>query len=169
MPVGKGSIDRANKAKKTKQPINSYKTDASGALIQNLIIKIVDLELMPDELNKNEYNVEVFNLLKDSIKKYGIIVPIVVIRIGEDRFRIISGYDRVKICKELGIETIKAEVLDGFNEKELVEITKVLNIDKVNTVRSNDLGCSIKVESDEDNTDKYVSKFENKPLPTYLL
>jgi hypothetical protein len=50
--------------------------------------------------------------LKDSIKQFGVMVPIVVSQRGEDQYLLIDGERRFWACKALGIKKIPAFVLD---------------------------------------------------------
>ncbi|HHE75609.1 MAG TPA: hypothetical protein ENL31_00595, partial [Candidatus Aciduliprofundum boonei] len=64
-------------------------------------------------------NADDYDTLKDSIKKYGIKVPIVV----NKDYEIIDGYSRYKIAKEIGLKKIPCKVIsfkDKFEEREYV-------------------------------------------------
>lgn len=56
---------------------------------------------------KDDMNME---MLIDSIKNYGVMVPVVVRPQGEDSFEVISGHRRIYASKKAGLETIPAFV-----------------------------------------------------------
>lgn len=64
---------------------------------------------MYDEVKKEE--------LKDSIKINGLLESIIVRKIDNDKFEILSGHNRVECCKELGYSTISAKIVDCDDEK----------------------------------------------------
>lgn len=50
--------------------------------------------------------------MEESIKRYGQLLPVVVGKDG-DRYEILDGFKRLRACRRLGIQTIKASVLYG--------------------------------------------------------
>lgn len=58
------------------------------------------------------YSEEKKREVKKSIKRFGVLEPIIVREIGEDKYEIIAGHNRVECCRELGISTIKAIVMN---------------------------------------------------------
>ena len=88
------------------------------------------------EENKNITNIEISKLvafrkgqpfsmydknkkeeMKESIKENGILVPIIVRKIENDKYEIISGHNRVECAKELGFSTIPSQIVDCDDEK----------------------------------------------------
>ena len=63
---------------------------------------------MYDENKKEE--------MKESIKENGILVPIIVRKIENDKYEIISGHNRVECAKELGFSTIPSQIVDCDDE-----------------------------------------------------
>ena len=55
--------------------------------------------------------------MKESIKENGILVPIIVRKIENDKYEIISGHNRVECAKELGFSTIPSQIVDCDDEK----------------------------------------------------
>ena len=64
---------------------------------------------MYDENKKEE--------MKESIKENGILVPIIVRKIENNKYEIISGHNRVECAKELGFSTIPSQIVDCDDEK----------------------------------------------------
>ena len=63
------------------------------------------------------------NELSNSIKRYGIIQPL-VLRHLEDKYEIVDGERRYKAAKRIGLETVPAIVLE-INDKELETIARM--------------------------------------------
>lgn len=55
--------------------------------------------------------------MKNSIKENGVLVPIIVRKIENDMYEILSGHNRVICAKELGFSTIKAQIVDCDDDK----------------------------------------------------
>lgn len=63
------------------------------------------------------YNENKKEEMKESIKENGILVPIIVRKIENDKYEIISGHNRVMCAKEIGFSTIKAQIVDCDDDK----------------------------------------------------
>ena len=86
--------------------------------------KLVELKISEVEPNKDQprknFNEEALNELASSIKQFGVLSPIVVVRI-EDKYQIVAGERRFRAAKLAGLSTIPAIVrtLDAQNQLEL--------------------------------------------------
>lgn len=80
---------------------------------------------MFDETKKQE--------VLESIKENGVLVPIIVRKIANDKYEIISGHNRVECSKELQLSTIPAQIVDcDDNKATLIMIdTNLCNRDKI--------------------------------------
>lgn len=76
---------------------------------------------------RTEFDEEALIELSESIKLYGIIQPITVRKIDDDRYQLISGERRLRASKMLNLETIPAYVRQA-NDHELLEMALVENI-----------------------------------------
>lgn len=100
MPIGSASIKRASGAinktgeKNKKSSFSSIRT-------------LVDLEISKIKFDKITLNLDD---LKKSIKKYGVLNPVSVLKDGND-FILISGKSRLTVASELNLETIPAIVI----------------------------------------------------------
>ena len=94
--------------------------------------KVVELKLsdvLPNRFQPRiKFDEESINELADSIKKYGVIQPIVVRQIG-DKYEIIAGERRYKASVIAGKETIPAIIYE-LNDKESVEIALLENVQR---------------------------------------
>lgn len=100
MSVGKGSLKRASA---------QSKPAVKKVVCDNSILEVaVDTLLFQP--------VTVGGDLVKSVKTYGAILPVAVVRKGE-QLAVIDGVKRVSALRELGVKTVKVIVLSG-NEKE---------------------------------------------------
>ena len=69
----------------------------------------------------------------ESIKENGVLVPIIVRKIDNEKYEIIAGHNRVDCSKELGLSTIPAQIVDcDDNRATLIMIdTNLCNRDKI--------------------------------------
>ena len=77
---------------------------------------------------RQDFDLEKMEELKESIKKHGIIQPIVVRKMA-DGYELVAGERRLKAAKEIGIKRIPAIIKNFSNEKSL-EIALVENIQR---------------------------------------
>lgn len=86
---------------------------------EHKILKVADL--ISAEYNPRKINGKELDDLKDSIKRFGLVEPIVVNGHKARKNIIISGHQRISICKELGMVEVPCNVvnLDIEMEKEL--------------------------------------------------
>lgn len=94
---------------------------------------------MYDETKKQE--------VLESIKENGVLVPIIVRKIPNGKYEIISGHNRVECSKELHLSTIPAQIVDcDDNKATLILIdTNICNRDKIPPVEK---GYAYKMKMD---------------------
>ena len=76
-------------------------------------ITMIDINLL-DEFNNHIFSAisqNKFEELKESVARSGVLSPIIV-RKKQDRYEIISGHNRTRCCKELGIKEIPTIIKD---------------------------------------------------------
>ena len=96
---------------------------------KGLFIEIEAKNLTPNLFQpRKNFNKEKMEELKESIKKHGIIQPIVVRKMANG-YEIIAGERRLKAAKEIGLKKIPAIIKSINNEKSL-EIALVENIQR---------------------------------------
>lgn len=76
---------------------------------------------------RTEFDEEAMNELCESIQQLGIIQPITVRKIDENKFQLISGERRLRASKMAGLETIPAYIRKA-NDQEMLEMALVENI-----------------------------------------
>ncbi|MBF4692322.1 ParB N-terminal domain-containing protein [Fusibacter ferrireducens] len=73
------------------------------------------------------YEGERFNDMVESIKNYGVIVPIVVRKV-DDKYEILSGHNRVNAAKEAGLTEVPTVIKEGLTEEEATLIVTETNL-----------------------------------------
>lgn len=96
--------------------------------------KLINLNIEMLTSNKNQprrvFNDESLEELANSIKKYGIINPIIVRQVGE-KYEIIAGERRFRAAKLAGLTEIPA-IVKSIDELELLEISLIENLQREN-------------------------------------
>ncbi|MEA5017155.1 MAG: ParB/RepB/Spo0J family partition protein [Erysipelotrichaceae bacterium] len=90
-------------------------------------IKVLDIRPNPYQPRKN-FDREKLTELAQSIKEHGVFTPILV-RQGITGYELIAGERRLRACKEAGLETIPAIILELSDEK-MMEISVLENIQR---------------------------------------
>jgi ParB family chromosome partitioning protein len=67
--------------------------------------------------------------LAASIKEHGLIQPIIVCSIGEDRYRIIAGERRWRACRMAGLEEVPALIRD-YDDRKISEVSLIENLQR---------------------------------------
>lgn len=62
--------------------------------------------------NPNQISLDALSSLRASIKRFGLVSPIVVRKISEGRYETIGGAQRLSVLKELGIETVDCVLVE---------------------------------------------------------
>ncbi len=109
-------------------------------------IQINKIEINKDQPRKS-FNEEKIKELSLSIKQHGIIQPITIRRIDNDKFQLISGERRFRASKLIGNKTIPAFIRDT-DDKNLLELALIENIQREN-LNSIEIAISYKKLIDE--------------------
>jgi len=108
--------------------------DAEAAYLKDLpddnLIKEIKVEkIIPNPYQpRKHFDEESINELAESIKKHGLIQPIIVIK-EEENYILVAGERRLRASKKLGKEKIKAIVMD-FSKEDLREYALIENIQR---------------------------------------
>ncbi|MCR6571157.1 ParB/RepB/Spo0J family partition protein [Campylobacter insulaenigrae] len=96
-------------------------------------IEMVDIDtITPNPYQpRKKFDLEALDELANSIKEYGLLQPIVVLKKDEFSYILIAGERRFRACKLLGYAEIKAIVLD-VDEIKLRELALIENIQREN-------------------------------------
>ncbi len=128
-----------------------------GEIVQNL--KIIEVEPNRNQPRK-QFDEEALSELAESIKRYGLIQPIVVTK-KEDYYEIIAGERRWRASKKAGLTTIPAIVRED-DKKKNQEIALIENIQREN-LNAFEKASGIKLLMDEyDLTQQQVAEIIGK-------
>ena len=83
----------------------------------NIVYRDID-DLISAEYNPRQLTNDQFNQISDSIKRFGIVDPIIVNKNKEREDIIIGGHQRIKVAKDLNIEKVPTVELDLNYDKE---------------------------------------------------
>ncbi len=122
-PLGKGLSALIDNTKYEKKSVEEAVSSSAVAEID--IDKIEQNPYQPRE----DFDEEALNELKESIIKHGIIQPITVRKIKNDRFQLISGERRLRACKNAGLTRIIAFVREA-DDNSLLEMALIENIQR---------------------------------------
>jgi len=140
-----------------KEEIEKEEKLLDGEVVQNL--KIIEVEPNRNQPRKS-FDEEALSELAESIKRYGLIQPIVVTK-KEDYYEIIAGERRWRASKKAGLTTIPAIVRED-DKKKNQEISLIENIQREN-LNAFEKASGIKLLMDEyDLTQQQVAEIIGK-------
>ena len=91
---------------------------------ENRLPKIYDLPIAEiDDFPEHPYKVqdnEDMDLLTESIRENGVLSPVTVRQKEDGRYEMISGHRRKHACERLGLETIRAEIVEMTREEAVI-------------------------------------------------
>ena len=107
--------------KKRSKPKPKYKTE----------MKTVAVNAMePDPDNPNVQELPVFNTLVEGMKEFGVLEPVLVVPLGKDKYRIVSGEHRWRAAQAANIEEMDAVIVTGLNEATRKMLLVRMNVTK---------------------------------------
>lgn len=114
------------------QEVSSNETLSANRVMAGTVaqIPLSQIEANPFQ-PRTEFDSEALRELAESIQMQGIIQPITVRKMGNDRYQIISGERRYKASKMAGLESIPAYVRTA-NDQSMLEMALVENIQREN-------------------------------------
>ena len=69
-----------------------------------------------EEQARKEFNESEINELANSIKRYGLLSPIIVAKTGDNHYMIVAGERRWRACKSLNLDKIKCQIINNEEE-----------------------------------------------------
>ncbi|HEY95051.1 MAG TPA: ParB/RepB/Spo0J family partition protein, partial [Dehalococcoidia bacterium] len=94
---------------------------------------MADIDLNKIETNRlnprNDFDDIRINELADSIKRIGVLEPIIVRTISVDKYEIVVGERRFKAAKKIGLEKIPV-IVKNYSDDEVMEINLIENIQR---------------------------------------
>lgn len=137
--LGRGISDliptgNSDKESETKKTVSKTKTEVK--VVEKIvekptdqILKITEIEPNKEQPRKN-FNEDALNELADSIKKYGIIEPIVVVKKNKN-YEIIAGERRWRAARIAGLKDVPVIIRD-YSTQQQVEIALIENLQREN-------------------------------------
>ena len=106
----------------------AYKQDIKS---DTSIIEKIPLEkIVPNKYQpRKNFDKDSLEALSESIKKHGVLQPIIVVKSDNDKYMIIAGERRYRACQIAGLDKIDAVVAD-FEEKNFRELALIENIQR---------------------------------------
>ncbi len=108
---------------------------ASDENADKVVGSIIDIDLDLIEVNpyqpRTYFDEEALRELSSSIKELGVIQPITVRKLAEDKFQLVSGERRFRASKLIGNKTVPAYIRLA-NDQEMLEMALVENIQRKN-------------------------------------
>lgn len=108
---------------------------ASDKNAEKLVGNIIEIELSAIEVNpyqpRTYFDEEALRELANSIKELGVIQPITVRKLAENKFQLVSGERRFRASKLIGNTTVPAYIRIA-NDQEMLEMALVENIQRKN-------------------------------------
>lgn len=101
----------------------SYSTDLWGSLED---LNISDITLPTNQLRSNMNNLEE---LAESIRKIGLLQPIIVRSNNSENFEIVAGNRRFSACKKLGLRKIPCHIVE-LDDKKAFEVSVIENVQR---------------------------------------
>ena len=97
-------------------------------------IEISQLHPFPDNPFKVVENDD-FNALAESVREFGILTPIIVLKCPEGKYEVVSGHRRIKACEKAGIEKVPAFVRSMSRNEAIITLVDS-NIQRENILPS---------------------------------
>ena len=94
-------------------------------------VKYISAELISPNVYQPRkiFNEEAIDELAKSIKSYGIIQPLSVRKMGENRFELVAGERRLRAAKKIGLKEVPVIIVD-VTDKESAAIALLENIQR---------------------------------------
>lgn len=125
-----GKLAKSSAVKKASaEPVGETGKEAGGFTERIRYIPLSKIQRNPNQ-PRQEFSEEEINELSDSIKKLGVLQPI-MLRPIDDGYEIVAGERRWRATKKVGLPQVPAIIRD-VDDKELLEIAIVENVQRSN-------------------------------------
>ena len=94
--------------------------------------KIAITAIQPNRYQpRMEFDESALEELKDSVKEFGVLQPLLVRKVAENRYELIAGERRLRAAKLAGLTEVPVEVRE-YNNEEIAQIALIENIQREN-------------------------------------
>ena len=111
----------------------SYEFNREGAPVVDIDNKVVDIDISCIQPNPNQprknFDIDSLSELASSIKANGIIQPLIVEKVVDDKYSIIAGERRYRAAKMAGLKTVPV-ILRSFSDVQRLEVSLIENIQR---------------------------------------
>lgn len=98
--------------------------------------KLLEVDINIIEANpyqpRTEFSQEEIENLSQSIKDKGILQPLVVTQISQNKYQLIAGERRLRAAKLAGLSTVSVVIKDGITDQDKAELALIENIQRQN-------------------------------------
>ncbi len=122
-------IDNSNKKVETKEIIKEVIKEVEVIKPMEQTVKISDIEPNKEQPRK-QFDEDALQELADSIKQYGVIQPLIVIK-RNDYYELIAGERRWRAARLAGLKEVPV-IIKEYTNQEIVEIALIENIQREN-------------------------------------
>ena len=109
--------------------ISSYSTDDGNRYVNGAVP--IDQIIPNHNQPRQEFNTEQMEELTASIKAAGILQPLTVREMADEKFEIIAGERRLRAAKQAGLKTVPVYILSVDADVEMMEYALVENVQRV--------------------------------------
>ena len=106
---------------------------------------------------RKRFTPEALKELSDSIREHGVLQPIIVTKLADNKYQIVAGERRWKAAKEVGLSKIPA-IVKNLSEQEVFEIAIVENIQRQNLTPIEEAKALRKMLVDYKHTQEILAK-----------
>lgn len=132
-PLGRG-LSSLIPNKPTEKPVSSQIINTEETLNTKDTLLEVNINLI--EANpyqpRTEFSQEEIENLAQSIKDKGILQPLVVTEISENKYQLIAGERRLRAAKLAGLSTVSVVIKNGITDQDKAELALIENIQRQN-------------------------------------
>src|SRR5262249_200531 len=98
---------------------------------QNRVQKLLISDIIPNKKQpRSTFDTQAHNELVDSVKRHGVLQPIIVVRSGDRKYRMVAGERRWRAASSANLTHIPA-IVRSLQELEQLEIALIENIQRV--------------------------------------
>jgi ParB family chromosome partitioning protein len=102
----------------------------NGSSLESGAVMVPLSDLVPNkDQPRKEFSEEAIEDLSESIKKYGVLQPIIVIPLPDTTYKIVAGERRYRAAMKAGISEVPVIIKD-FSEKEVSEVALIENLQR---------------------------------------
>lgn len=122
-------------------PNKPTEKSSSTQIIKNEVLlntkdKLLEVDINIIEANpyqpRTEFLPEEIDNLSQSIKDKGILQPLVVTQISQNKYQLIAGERRLRAAKLAGLSTVSVVIKDGITDQDKAELALIENIQRQN-------------------------------------